>query len=164
MYACVCVCVYGHFVSMCACALCILWLWNCISWMVMCYDASLSPCCPQHSKCRPTPPPIWWPCWVVVISVAMAPVERRTRSSKRFHTQKKNTKIMQIEANAASWGLCEIPIEVAGRNVWWTQSRWKINDDDATCWSRKCLKLTHKKKTKLKKRLTRTLKLLKFHW
>jgi len=24
---------------------------------------------------------------------------------------------MQIEANAASWGLCEIPIEVAGRNV-----------------------------------------------
>jgi len=24
---------------------------------------------------------------------------------------------MQIEANAASWGLCEIPIEVEGRNV-----------------------------------------------
>lgn len=36
---------------------------------------------------------------------------------KGFTPKKKNTKIMQIEANAASWGLCEIPIEVEGRNV-----------------------------------------------
>jgi len=34
-----------------------------------------------------------------------------------------------MEANAASWGLCEILDGVEPGNVWWAQSKWEINDD-----------------------------------